>query len=229
MKFDKRAARIAIVIPAFNEQEAISAVVSGISAYGTAIVVNDGSTDNTEQVAGAAGAVVVSHEVNRGYDNALATGLVVAVAEQFDFAITLDGDGQHEPVLIESFLFELMDGADLVIGIRNRYQRVAEKIFAVLATTLWAISDPLCGMKGYRLSKLKGMDSLCSYPSIGTELVIRAVRSGWNIRQLAINTRGRNGRSRFGSGLYANWIILRAMLMGLFRAKAHTAHSEMGL
>lgn len=227
MKLDKRAARVAIVIPAFNEQEAISAVVSGISAYGTAIVVNDGSTDNTEHVAGAAGAIVVSHEVNCGYDNALATGLAKALAEQFDFAITLDGDGQHEPVLIESFLFELMDGADLVIGIRDRYQRVAEEAFAVLATILWAITDPLCGMKGYRLSKLKGMDSLCSYPSIGTELAIRAVRSGWNIRQVAVNTHDRNGRSRFGAGLYANWIILRAMFLGLFRAKAHTAHSEM--
>jgi glycosyltransferase involved in cell wall biosynthesis len=229
MNLDKRAARVAIVIPAFNEEEAISAVVSGISAYGTAIVVNDGSTDNTQQVAAAAGALVVSHEVNRGYDNALATGLAKAVAEQFDFAITLDGDGQHEPVLIESFLFELMVGADLVIGIRDRYQRVSEIIFAKTAKILWDISDPLCGMKGYRLSKLTGIVSLCSYPSIGTELAIRAVRSGWSIRQVAVNTRDRNGGSRFGAGLYANWLILWAMLLGLFLARAHTAHSEVGI
>jgi len=229
MNLDKRAARVAIVIPAFNEEEAISAVVLGISAYGTAVVVNDGSTDNTEQVARAAGALVVSHSVNRGYDNALATGLGKAVAEQFDFAITLDGDGQHEPLLIESFLFELMDGADLVIGIRDRYQRVSETIFAKIAKILWGITDPLCGMKGYRLSKLKGIDSMCSYPSIGTELAIRAVRSGWNIRQVAVNTRERNGKSRFGAGLYANWLILRAMFLGLLRAKAHTAQSEVGV
>jgi glycosyltransferase involved in cell wall biosynthesis len=220
---------VAIVIPAFNEEEAISTVVFGISAYGTAVVVNDGSTDNTEQVAGAAGALVVSHAVNRGYDNALATGLVTAIAEKFDFAITLDGDGQHESLLIENFLFELMDGADLVIGIRDRYQRVSEKIFAKTAKLLWGISDPLCGMKGYRLSKLKGIESMCSYPSIGTELAIRAVRSGWNIRQVAVNTRERNGKSRFGAGLYANWLILRAMLLGLFRAKAHNPHSEEGV
>jgi len=229
MNLDKRAARVAIVIPAFNEEEAISAVVLGISAYGTAVVVNDGSTDNTEQVARAAGALVVSHSVNRGYDNALATGLGKAVAEQFDFAITLDGDGQHEPLLIESFLFELMDGADLVIGIRDRYQRVSETIFAKIAKILWGITDPLCGMKGYRLSKLKGIDSMCSYPSIGTELAIRAVRSGWNIRQVAVKTRERNGKSRFGAGLYANWLILRAMFLGLLRAKAHTAQSEVGV
>jgi len=226
MNLDKRAARVAIVIPAFNEEEAINAVVLGISAYGTAVVVNDGSTDNTEQVARAAGALVVSHSVNRGYDNALATGLGKAVAEQFDFAITLDGDGQHEPLLIESFLFELMDGADLVIGIRDRYQRVSETIFAKTTKILWGITDPLCGMKGYRLSKLKGIDSMCSYPSIGTELAIRAVRSGWDIRQVAVKTRERNGKSRFGAGLYANWLILRAMFLGLLRAKAHTAQSR---
>jgi len=229
VNLDKRDARVAIVIPAFNEEEAISAVVSGISAYGTAVVVNDGSTDNTEQVAREAGALVVSHSVNRGYDNALATGLGKAVAEQFDFAITLDGDGQHEPLLIESFLFELMDGAELVIGIRDRYQRVSETIFAKTAKILWGITDPLCGMKGYRLSKLKGIDSMCSYPSIGTELAIRAVRSGWNIRQVAVKTRERNGKSRFGVGLYANWLILRAMFLGLLRAKAHTAQSEVGV
>jgi hypothetical protein len=141
----------------------------------------------------------------------------------------LDGDGQHEPLLIESFLFELMDGADLVIGIRDRYQRVSETIFAKTAKILWGITDPLCGMKGYRLSKLKGIDSMCSYPSIGTELAIRAVRSGWNIRQVAVKTRERNGKSRFGAGLYANWLILRAMFLGLLRAKAHTAQSEVGV
>jgi hypothetical protein len=122
-----------------------------------------------------------------------------------------------------------MDGADLVIGIRDRYQRVSETIFAKTAKILWDITDPLCGMKAYRLSKLKGIDSMCSYPSIGTELAIRAVRSGWDIRQVAVKTRERNGKSRFGAGLYANWLILRAMFLGLLRAKAHTAQSEVGV
>lgn len=229
MNLDKRAARVAIVIPAFNEEGAISAVVSGVSAYGTTIVVNDGSTDNTEEFARAAGALVVTHEVNRGYDHALISGIKKALSEEFDFAITLDGDGQHAPLLIESFLFELIDGADLVVGIRDRYQRFSEKMFAVLAKSFWGISDPLCGMKGYRLSKLKGIENLCSYPSIGTELAIRAVRSGWNIRQLPVKTRDRNDGSRFGGGFYANWLILRAMLLGLFRAKAHTTQSEPGV
>lgn len=221
--------RVAIVIPAFNEAELIGAVVSTVSVFGAPIVVNDGSTDDTEHVARTAGALVVSHEANRGYDYALATGLIRAMAENFDFAITVDGDGQHAPERIQDFINELLHDADVVVGIRDRFQRISERVFSGMTKMLWGISDPLCGMKGYRLSKLNGMVCLCSYPSIGTELTIRAARSGWNIRQVAVKTRDRHDRSRFGVGFYANWLIFRAMLLGLFRAKAHTARSEVDI
>ena len=223
MNPDKISTRVAIVIPAFNEEKAICAVVSEVSTYGVAVVVNDGSSDNTAQLAAAAGALVVSHPVNRGYDNALATGLNKAVVDEFDFAITLDGDGQHESLLIEHFLSELISGADLVIGVRDRYQRVSEMIFAKTSTILWGISDPLCGMKGYRLSKLKGAKSFCSYPHW-----YRASYSGipfWMENRLRL-PRERDGRSRFGAGLYANWLILQAMIMGIFLAKTHTTNSK---
>jgi len=214
------AMRTAIVIPAFNESKSIAEVVKGLSIYGVPIVVNDGSADNTEQLARKAGATVVSHESNSGYDKALASGLSKAIAEGFDYAITADGDGQHQPKNIETVLFELSDGADLVVGIRSNFQRLSEALFSILANRLWGISDPLCGMKGYRLSKLRSIDSLHSYPSIGTELLIRAVRSEWCIKQIFVITRDRKDQSRFGSGFYANWLILRAMLLGIFRAKA---------
>lgn len=211
-----KAIKVSIVIPAFNESEAISAVVAGISAYGTAIVVDDGSTDGTGRLAQAAGASVVTHEVNRGYDAALASGLARAIAGGFDVAITVDGDGQHDPSRIKSVLRELEDGADLVVGVRDRFQRVSETLFAYVANVLWGISDPLCGLKGYRLSKLESVGRLCTYPSIGTELTIHAARSSWDIRQVSVATRERQGSSRFGSGLYANWLIFRAMIWGIF-------------
>jgi glycosyltransferase involved in cell wall biosynthesis len=224
VNLDMKLARVAIVIPAFNESATISEVVSAISALGIAIVVNDGSHDKTEQLAREAGALVVSHEVNLGYDLALASGLAKAIEEEFDFAITVDGDGQHESARIESFLIELLDGGDVVVGIRDKFQRVSEIVFAFFASKLWGISDPLCGMKGYRLSKLKGVANLCSYMSIGTELTIRAVRSGWIVRQVAVKTHDRKDKPRFGTGFFANWLILRAMLLGLIRAQAFNDH-----
>lgn len=220
MSAEIKPTRVAIVVPAFNESQVIAAVVMGLSAYGVPIVVNDGSTDNTEQLARDAGAIVVSHELNRGYDKALASGLARALAEGFDFAITADGDGQHQPTNMETVLCELSNGADLVVGIRGRFQRFSETLFSILAKRLWGISDPLCGMKGYRLSKLRSVDSLHSYSSIGTELLIRAVRSGWSIKQIPVSTHDRKDQSRFGAGFYANWLILWAMLLGMFRAKA---------
>ena len=220
MSAEMKPTRVAIVVPAFNESRVIFAVVTDLSAYGTLIVVNDGSTDNTEQLARDAGAIVVSHELNRGYDKALASGLERALAGGFDFAITADGDGQHKPANMETVLCKLSDGADLVVGIRDRFQRFSENLFSILAKRLWGISDPLCGMKGYRLSKLRSVDSLHSYSSIGTELLIRAVRSGWSIKQVPISTYDRKDQSRFGEGFYANWLVLWAMLLGMFRAKA---------
>lgn len=221
-----KAVKVAIVIPAFNESESIISVVAGISDYGTAIVVDDGSTDGTGRLAQNAGAFVVTHEVNRGYDAALASGLARAMTEGFDIAITVDGDGQHDPSRINGVLRELDDGADLVVGVRDRLQRVSESLFAYVAKTLWGISDPLCGLKGYRLSKLRSIGSLCTYRSIGTELTIHAARSSWDIRQVPIPTRERQGSSRFGSGLRANWQIFRAMMRGIFLCRTFLSDSR---
>lgn len=214
--------RVAIVIPAYNESGAIANVVTSVSHYGTAIVVNDGSSDNTGQIAKEAGAIVLDHETNHGYDLALCSGLSKAIADSFDFVITIDGDGQHQPSYIGLITNELLTGADIVVGTRDRFQRFSEVLFSILSTALWRISDPLCGIKGYRVSRLSNIDTLYSYASVGTELLIRAKRSGWEIRELPVTTRARRDQSRFGSGLSANWSIIKAMLIGAFCAGAYT-------
>ncbi len=76
---------------------------------------------------------------------------------------------------------ELEAGTDLVVGVRDRFQRISETLFAFVARTLWRIADPLCGMKGYKLSKLKTIDQLHTYPSIGTELTLLAARRKWEV------------------------------------------------
>ena len=221
MSFLSKPIKVAFVIPALNESEAISRVVRSVSLHGTAIVVDDGSADYTGQLARNAGAIVITHEINCGYDAALASGLSLAIVEGFDLAITVDGDGQHALSFIDSVLDEFRGGADLILGVRDKMQRVSEVLFAGISEILWSISDPLCGMKGYRLSKLKIVSNLNSYSSIGTELTIRAARSNWNIRQIRVVTGVRKGRSRFGSGFYANWLILRAIVLGLVWARAY--------
>ena len=90
--------RVAIVIPAFNEEKTISKVVRAANKFGKSIVVNDGSKDNTGEIAKRSGAIVFMHKINLGYDAALNTGFKKAAKLKFDYIITLDADGQHDPI-----------------------------------------------------------------------------------------------------------------------------------
>lgn len=210
---------IAVVIPALNEADAIEHVVRAVAPYALPLVVDDGSSDHTAAIAAAAGAEVVIHRVNRGYDAALQSGLFRAIELGFSYAVTMDGDGQHVPETLELFKDKLLAGADLVVGVRDQHQRIAESIFSGFGNVLWGIHDPLCGMKGYRLSLLARLGHFDSYRSIGTEVALRIVRSGYRIEQVPIPTRNRLGSSRFGTGIKANWKILRALLYGLVKAR----------
>ena len=116
--------RLAIIVPALNEQRSIASVVAAVTGYGLPIVVSDGSTDSTAEAAAAAGAIVVLHEQNQGYDAALNSGFIRAAELGAEFAITLDADGQHDPALIPSFTRLLADGERMVVGVRPRQARI---------------------------------------------------------------------------------------------------------
>lgn len=122
--------RIAIVIPALNEAETIDSVVKGALFYGLPIVVNDGSIDNTADIAKQAGAAVVTHKKNMGYDSALNSGFRLAADLGVEIIITVDADGQHNPSLINRFIDLIDADSDVVIGIRSRRQRIAEYLYA---------------------------------------------------------------------------------------------------
>ncbi len=204
--------RIALVIPALNEERSIGEVVKRSTQYGRVLVVDDGSSDATASAAASAGAEVVRHAVNRGYDAALNSGFERAAALNVDAAITLDADGQHDPETLRDFIGALDRGADLVIGVRDRQQRISERLYALWARMLWGIRDPLCGMKAYRLAVYRDHGCFDSCHSIGTELAICGVARGFRSIQLPVPTRPRTGTSRFASTLRANYRILRALV-----------------
>lgn len=207
--------RIGIVIPALNESATIDGVVRGVVAHGVPIVVDDGSTDATGQLAEAAGATVVRHSANRGYDGALDSGFVRANEIGCDVVVTMDADGQHDPTILQSFLRAIDAGAEMVVGVRDKRQRLAEEVFAVVGNWIWGIRDPLCGMKAYRIDLYRQLGHFDSYESIGTELAIFGARTGRRITQLPVRTRERIGVPRFGRRFQANIKIFRALWRGL--------------
>jgi glycosyltransferase involved in cell wall biosynthesis len=209
--------RIGIVIPALNEARTITSVVTSALRYGVPIVVDDASTDKTGELALAAGATVVRHEVNRGYDQTLNSGFARADELACEFIITMDGDGQHDPTLLQRFIQALDDSAAVVVGVRDRFQRVAERMFSWVARARWSLRDPLCGMKGYRMEVYRALGHFDSYGSIGTELAIFAATRGYRIVEIPVRTRERVGVPRFGRLLLGNWRILRALLLSQVR------------
>lgn len=121
------AERTCIIIPAFNEADQLPRVLSEIrQSYprGNIIVVDDGSADRTPDLARQHGAAVVRHSRNLGYGVAVQTGVKLALRAGYDFAVLLDGDGQHDPASVPGLLAPCLSGqADLVVGSRFRESR----------------------------------------------------------------------------------------------------------
>jgi glycosyltransferase involved in cell wall biosynthesis len=209
--------RIAIIIPALNEAGTIASVVTGAGSHGLPIVVDDGSRDTTGERARAAGADVVTHTENRGYDGALNSGFIRASALGCEYVVTVDADGQHDPTTLGAFIRALDDGADVVIGVRDRRQRLAETIFAWAAFARWRIRDPLCGMKAYRIGVWQDLGHFDSYDSIGTELALFAAATHKRIVELPVKTRPRLDAPRFGRRVAGNARIFRALWAGMVR------------
>ena len=102
--------RILAVVPCYNEEYTIGSVVLKTKHYvDEVLVIDDGSMDGTAKIAKDAGAVVISHKVNSGKSMAIKTGFKYALDNNFDYVVTIDGDGQHDPAEIPAILGNLID------------------------------------------------------------------------------------------------------------------------
>ncbi|SQH77580.1 putative Glycosyltransferase [Shewanella benthica] len=208
--------KVAIVIPAFNEAQTIQSVitelqdtVSGIDI----IVVDDGSSDDTAANAGAMGITLVSQGTNRGYSEAINRGFSVAAASgQYEYVVTVDADGQHDPQSVFQVIQAAFDGdMDIVIGQRNKPARISEMVFALYFRLKFGIKDPLCGLRLYRLSMFTQYGKFETFDSIGSELMTWALVKGKRYSTVDVNIRGRLDNPRFGSGIKVNLRILKSL------------------
>jgi glycosyltransferase involved in cell wall biosynthesis len=110
-----------IIIPAYNEERSIGAVVEGIRKHtveADVLVVNDGSRDRTARQARESGAMVVNLPYNMGIGSAVQSGFLFAKKKGYHFAVQVDGDGQHPSSQIPRLLEALDNGVDMAIGSR---------------------------------------------------------------------------------------------------------------
>ncbi|MBI5099761.1 MAG: glycosyltransferase family 2 protein [Nitrospirae bacterium] len=167
-----------VIIPALNEERFIGSVISAISKVNGSIdilVVNDGSKDKTADIAGEMGAMVISHTYNLGYGAALQTGFRFAVIRGYEYVVTMDADGQHDPASIpELFKHLSTTGADVIIGSRfsggiyrmGFIRRIGAWIFAGVARayTGYRFTDPTSGFQLLNLTAFSCLANEESYP-----------------------------------------------------------------
>jgi glycosyltransferase involved in cell wall biosynthesis len=207
-------AGLAVVIPALNEEATIAATVAAVRIRGLdAIVVDDGSTDCTAEVAAAEGAQVIRHERNFGYEPALSTGVHAAAAAGYGMAVTFDADGQLDADDLVRFVEIIRrEDSDVVIGVRDHRNRISENLLAWYGRWRFGIRDPLCGMKLYRLASARLHFPFDQAGLVGMELAFRMAAGGCRISEAAIHVVPRRGDSRYGNSLRGNLKILRALL-----------------
>ena len=208
--------KTAIVVPAFNEAESITAMVAAICAYGMPIVIDDASTDDTGLRAAAAGAMVVRHETNRGYDGALASGFRKAEEIGADCIVTIDADGQLDAGAIVPVLDKLEQRAQVVLGIRSAgAARFSEMLFNLYTRFRFGVPDILCGLKGFRTEAYARHRDRAGKASVHTGLALALLQEGAPFALVAVSVQPRRGASRYGSTWRGNVRILRALVGAL--------------
>ena len=198
--------RLLVVIPALNEEQSVGQVVKEVYAArsdATVLVVDDGSTDTTREVARAAGAHVLSLPYNLGVGGALRAGFRFAERRGFDVVVQVDGDGQHEPSEIDQLVGGL-ESADLVIGARfagkGDYEARGLRRLAMwlLARSLsrragTALTDTTSGFRAFnrRTVELFARDYPAEYLGDTVEALVIASRAGCRVVQVPVSMRPR--------------------------------------
>lgn len=195
---------ISVVIPAKNEAVSIKSVISRIKmlkAISEVIVVNDGSTDETEREALEAGAKVITHPYSKGNGAAIKSG---ARAAKSKIIVFMDADGQHKPEDIPKLLEHIKHGYDLVVGARQKGSQaskgraIANAIYNKFASYMTGhkIEDLTSGFRAVNAKKFKEFLSLLpngfSYPTTSTMAFFRA---GYSVSYVPIHAEQREGES----------------------------------
>jgi glycosyltransferase involved in cell wall biosynthesis len=203
-------AKTLVIIPAYNEDESLPAVLKELAEQTPdldVLVVSDGSTDRTAAVARASGAAVLELPFNLGIGGALRTGFTYAVREGYERAVQFDADGQHDPLQVRPLLAGIDAGHDMMIGSRfaeggavtysvGRARRLAMRVLQWLVRRMvrQPFTDTSSGFRAFSHPLLEFF--AVTYPveyMDSVEGLVLACNAGFRVGEVGVNMRGRTG------------------------------------
>lgn len=220
-----------VVLPALNEEDAISDVIKDVFACNpgvTCLVVDDGSTDETSKVAHQAGAIVATLPYNLGVGGAMRVGFNYALANAFTSVVQVDADGQHDPKDVSRLIKELAD-ADLVLGARF----AGQGDYSVKGPRWWAmvvlakllsrsaraqLTDTTSGFRasGPRAIRLFADHYPAEYLGDTVESLVIASRAGLVVKQVPVVMKERAGGAPSHSPMKATVFLIRVAIAIIF-------------
>jgi glycosyltransferase involved in cell wall biosynthesis len=224
------------IVPAFNEAKNIGRVVDELLAFDgggfDVVVVSDGSTDATAEVAAAHGAHVVKLPFNLGIGGAVQTGFRYAWENGYELAVRCDGDGQHDPSELPKVLAPVLAGdADIVVGSRftgaegyrsSAVRRIGIRLLASVVSLIarQRVTDTTSGFQALNRKALAlfAADYPHDYPEV--EGIVMTIRHRLRLQEVPVRMRERDhGQSSITAlrSIYYMAKVLLALFVGLFR------------
>jgi len=189
--------KILVAVPAYNEGKYIGTVVLKTRQYADEVIVlDDGSTDDTSEIAKLAGATVLRHEENKGKGAAIQSILAEVKRKDHDALVLIDADFQHEPEEIPLLIESIWRGSDLVIGSRELqrsnipfYRRIGQKVLLHSTHILSGkrLSDSECGFRALSPRAVAELKLSQGGFAIEAEMIAAAAEKGLKVTQVPIS------------------------------------------
>lgn len=239
LRAGKAVPKILIIVPAYNEQSNIQKTLKEIGALTLSldvIVIDDGSTDATAPEARSAGARVISLPFNLGIGGAVQTGFQFAYDNDYDIAVQVDGDGQHDVFYLEKIIAPVLKGeADMSVGSRfmphqekgymsSFARRIGIGFFVNLIGTLTGchIYDPTSGFRAYNKKMIRLFARHYPHDFPEPEAIVLARKYGAVIKELPVVMRKRQGGAssiRYFKSMYYMMKVTFAILLDMLKSR----------
>lgn len=219
-----------VIIPAFNEEKTIKDVVENLEKLTTGydyIIINDGSNDNTEQICRQNNLKHISLPQNLGIGGAVQTGYKYAKENNYDVAIQIDGDGQHDVTYLDSLVKKLDTGVDMCIGSRyidkqgfqsSFMRRMGKNVISGWMKMLCGkkITDPTSGFRACNKKIIKMFSNDYPYDYAEPESIVRLLKNKYIVAEIPVVMKPRQGGKSSITPIKSFNFMIKVILSMLF-------------